>query len=621
MSRDPQLAFWLDYVQRQGGLAEEREDGAAAWAVLPESLQRAWQQGEELLVTADPELAEEGALLLAPGHPLLEEAAREVLQRGDAGIGFLPWPTAVPPAPDTLLERVRDGLPVAHGRWDWAGEPAPAYLPLLRVGALAVHTLGERFQERHELWADARTGAAVPPDLVSRWAGLEVGARPEGGYPLLASELGGALARVHRRLWQRAAARGEELAAEAAGEREAERERAAAYYAGQLASLAKRMEKADPRQRSLLEQRAAATRAEEERRLAEIAEKYRPRHELVPYRVQLIFAPGLWLPLAVRRGERCYPLPLGWLLLGGWLSPPPCPKCGAWEPLVAGRRELGCVRCQEQPAPAATEPRAASPAAAAPATPAPRAVVRATARPVTLVTAFQLTAMSGRVRNRVERLVKDFWQAGREGRCFGAVERHSPLNAAYRVWGPEGAWVSLGVLPDWGSGLENFGCEVTGPEEDLHGTVAGALSFRLDFRWRETAYLLRWRLNGNTPVVYELLSRRRRDMHAPVLESLPPPRGILDPVAQRLLGETPRLGVTVVLRLLTIWWRLPAEEFPEPPAAVVRALLELGGAGGADTRRGGRRMAKAADPELAAAGAAYQRLRELWEPLSPREPW
>jgi hypothetical protein len=49
-------------------------------------LQQAFHLPEEVAVTADPEVAEEeGAMLLIPGHPLLEQAAAQVLEQGDAG--------------------------------------------------------------------------------------------------------------------------------------------------------------------------------------------------------------------------------------------------------------------------------------------------------------------------------------------------------------------------------------------------------------------------------------------------------------------------------------------------------------------------------------------------------
>ena len=48
--------------------------------LLTPELQRAFALPEEVVVTSDPEAArEDGALLLIPGHPLLDQAVASVL--------------------------------------------------------------------------------------------------------------------------------------------------------------------------------------------------------------------------------------------------------------------------------------------------------------------------------------------------------------------------------------------------------------------------------------------------------------------------------------------------------------------------------------------------------------
>ena len=101
------------------------------------ALRDAYRLPEELRVTADPDVArEDGATLLAAGHPVLAEAADRVLACGDAGYLLLARPASLPPGPDVLLAEARDAFPVDHGRIDLSGEPAVVLHPVVRVGAL-----------------------------------------------------------------------------------------------------------------------------------------------------------------------------------------------------------------------------------------------------------------------------------------------------------------------------------------------------------------------------------------------------------------------------------------------------------------------------------------------------
>lgn len=125
-----------------------------------------------------------------------------------------------------------------------------------------------------------------------------------------------------------------------------ERARAEDYYAAAVDSLQRRAATAPEDRAALLRARIDSTREERARRLAEIAEKYRARHTLTPYRLHLLRVPVLRLALDVRRGERRYPLDLDWLLPAGEFAPlrcPACAQCGA--PLVAAKTHLGCARC------------------------------------------------------------------------------------------------------------------------------------------------------------------------------------------------------------------------------------------------------------------------------------
>jgi hypothetical protein len=349
---DPGLRFWLRFTECAGGLCET--GGDVALAILPARLQAAFDLPEAVAVTADPDVArEEGALLLLPGHPALDRAATETLDRGDVGHAWLPWPTPTRPTTEVLLDRARERFAVAHGRLDSDGYPTCVYTPLLRVGVLVTYALSldHRFQEREEVWTDARTGLSLDDATrraLASWSLLDA---PDASHRRLDVDLGQAVTDAHALLADRAATRQRTLATEVDQARVDERARAEAYYDAALASIARRRQSATRERQALLDSQAEATRAERGRRLHEIDEQFRPSHEIRPFRLHLIWAPALRVPLRVRRGAQAYPLILTWLLgAGATFTGLRCPHCRAPEPLVAGRQRLGCEACLPQPA-------------------------------------------------------------------------------------------------------------------------------------------------------------------------------------------------------------------------------------------------------------------------------
>ena len=340
---DPALRFWLRHVAAAGGLWEP--DGDTTYVVLPPPLRDAYRLPEELQVTADPDVArEDGATLLTAGHPVLAEAAERVLASGDTGHLVLARPASAPPGPDMLLAAVRDAFPVDHGRIDLSGEPAFVLHPVIQVGALVTYELSaeDRFQEEVQRWVDVPSRRQLPSDLVGRLCRADVDeralpGRPEGLMP--------AVGAAHRLIDTGATARRQALAAEVSGACQAERGRAAAYYADAIAGIEARLATAQPDRRAVLEQRLRATREEEARRLAEIAEKYEARHTIRPYRLHAMLVPALRVPADVLRGMRRYPMYFDWLLPAGAYAPARCPSCGGEAPLVAGKLKLGCETC------------------------------------------------------------------------------------------------------------------------------------------------------------------------------------------------------------------------------------------------------------------------------------
>ncbi len=258
MIADPALEFWLRHVAADGGLWEPAWD--SAYVVLPGQLHDAYRLPEELRVTADPDVArEEGATLLTAGHPILAEAADRVLVAGDAGYLVLDRPAAVPPGRDVLQAEVREAFPADHGRIDLSGEPAFVLHPVVR-GGRAGHL---RAVSRGPLPGGGGTLGRCPsrrelPAALAR--SLSKGPCTERTAVPPAENLLPAIGHAHRLMDSAAVSRRAVLAAEVSGGFEAERGRAAAYYADTIAGIERRLAAARPDRTAVLRERLRATR-------------------------------------------------------------------------------------------------------------------------------------------------------------------------------------------------------------------------------------------------------------------------------------------------------------------------------------------------------------------------
>jgi len=496
---DPALGFWLRHVAASGGLWEPDED--AAYVVLPPQLRDAYRLPEELRVTADPDVArEDGATLLAAGHPVLADAAERVLASGDAGYLLLARPGSLP-GRDVLLAEARDAFPVDHGRIDLSSEPEVVLHPVVRVGALITYELSaeDRFGEEAHRWVDVPSRRELPADLVGRLCRAEADEKARPGRP---EGLLNAVAAAHRLIDAAASVRRQALAAEVSGSFEAERGRAAAYYADAITGIERRLATAPPERTAVLEQRLRSTREEQARRLAEIAEKYEARHVIRPYRLHMMLVPALRVPADVLRGTRRYPMCFDWLLPAGAYAPVRCPSCGGEAPLVAGKLKLGCEACLppkpavtpaspggHRPPAAVKPPAAAGPAAAGPAAapgsagsaasaPGARRGARsaAAAKPVP-PQAKRRAVVPPKVRREQQKatvtLAERLWRAvaADDRRAIGKiVHPGSPAAALDRLLGPAGLCRVLGMPP--GEEPERFVAETH--DDVVAGTLLGA---------------------------------------------------------------------------------------------------------------------------------------------------
>jgi len=415
-----------------------------------------------------------------------------------------------------------------------------------------------------------------------------------------------ALAQAHRLLGQAATERCRELAdGSVRAAADSERARTEKYYADALASLARRQANAAADRQALLAARMDSVRTEEKRRLAEIDEKYTPRHETRPFRLHLLLVPTLRLPVDVLRGARRFPLMLEWLLPAGMFAPVSCPACRAdtasW-PLVAAKTHLGCASCLRGPASGPAVPSSPALAAAPPlargeqpghmATPGaangavPNARQRAvhdagkpvpskprpaaapprpaTSRPVHPAAKARLLnpqAMS----KAGEKLATEFWSVTGQGN-LRALRRlcapDSPAAAAIRLYGTAGPARAVGLAE--GDLPERLTYDTSAFRDgEWAGTcgylLAGRAQYDYQLRWHPRRRLVAEILPFGAPVSARLPSARWLFSSAAtrMFHGLPEPGFELDPVAIRLWRKaTSTHGLPLTLRCLAAWWRI-----------------------------------------------------------------
>ncbi|HEX9549436.1 MAG TPA: hypothetical protein VF942_18995, partial [Acidimicrobiales bacterium] len=166
MQPEPALRFWLEALAAEGGVIGTTGD--PTFVVVPDRWQRLFELPAELSVTADPEVArEDGALFLIAGESAVAQVAELVLDDGDAGWAHLAWPAVVPPSREAFQSLVRDQITVEGGTVSVDGEPAPAFVPVLKVGVRVRYaiSLDDRFEEKEEIWVEGRSGLSLDPAL------------------------------------------------------------------------------------------------------------------------------------------------------------------------------------------------------------------------------------------------------------------------------------------------------------------------------------------------------------------------------------------------------------------------------------------------------------------------
>jgi hypothetical protein len=573
----PAFAFWLNYVEFHGGLWEQ--SGDTVLAILPEPLSAEHDLPETALITDDPDIArEDEVLFLGSGNPEIDKGAEKIIGSGDIGALTVPH-TAKALSTEDLLAKIRDQIPVEHGRIDSTSSTIRSHRQLLRFGALVSHTVSadEQFTEVAECLIDVPSRVTWSQDATDRLLSATATTEATSGPRVPASRLAPAAASAHRELHTIAERRGRELSTQADTERVEEITRAREYYAAALVAIDKRRGGADPRRQALLDARAQATTGERDRRLAEINEKYRHQHVLRPYRLHLVDFPVWRLATDVRRGDRRWPMVFDYLPLLGVVAPTRCPSCDAHSRLVATKTHLGCDSCVPaktpgQPAPVTGTSRAgavkqtppvATGASPAPArqrpcdhTPAPErqrpaapAVPHAAAAPTH-------PFLPGKPE---ERKVADFWNhlsAGNTRKLSRLITPDSPLAALVRLYGSAGPL--NGIRVPAGHTLVKF---TRGNYDQPVAGHRGGTAGELHTHHGEYPYLLLWSPDGLLEEIFPYSLPwhlgRSRSLFTPITH-VPDVRVDLDVVAQLLFTRTTaRHGLTFTARALAAWWRLP----------------------------------------------------------------
>lgn len=587
---DAALDFWLRHVASEGGLHEPAGD--ATYVVLPPALSGRYGLPEELRVTADPDIArDDGVTLVTAGHPVLSDSAERIIASGDVGTFSPARPASVPPGPDVVLESLRDAVPVDHGKIDVEEPPQSVRHRVLRVGALVTFELSadDQFGEPAERWIDVPSHRELSPAISDR---LSRAAADEDAAPGVADavEVWPAVAEAHRLIDAAALTRREELAGQVNGAFQAERTRAANYYADAIAGIGKRLETAPGDRKAVLEQRLRSTREEQARRLAEIAEKYSASHAIRPYRLHVVDVPALRLSADVRRGNRRYPMAFDWLLPVGVFAPVRCPSCGGLAPLVAGKQNLGCEDCLlPRPAPAPEpSPPSATETPAKKKAPGDKPAAAASGKPPVPPRAKQ-SARPAAKRGRVnpEKLAERLWLAlgrGTAGDASPVIAPGSPAEVLYEVLGPSGLTQALGFPPDVMpyrysvGGYRLLASHNVLASGDVEGSDGSERAYFLGGQDGVIAEVLPcpvftsgklhhgyWRMSGSDPT-----------------RSVPriPKDADIDPVGRILLGTGPRWnGLCVAARSVAAWERIADSHERvlngRPPRAVAAAVDRL----------------------------------------------
>lgn len=337
--------FVRECVEVEGGLAEFPEAGMAE-AILPPALAEVLGAGDVVSLALAPEALDRqpGAQPLFPGSQELE-----ALIRFAAGHGRLTraWPRVERLAPRGLAAEIEHAFTFNARRVRPPEAPAePGVASVARFDFVVGFISDEQEEFLHSMAVDLWAGLSRPALAAAiLHAPCDDEGPPEGRRQLSVPQAYAiAEAELPRELAPRVAAHQERISRRLS----AETGRLRLYYHALEEDLARRRRPGrDGSSQEELEQRRAAIRAEGERKMQEMSEKYRlcPSAHLAAVRV-LIY-PRLFTSVTLERRTASRTLEVAFDPLLGRLLPPGCDTCRRETTYLALEADgrLACRRC------------------------------------------------------------------------------------------------------------------------------------------------------------------------------------------------------------------------------------------------------------------------------------
>lgn len=336
--------FIVGCIERAGGAAEARGADRID-ALLPAALDPGGGEREVLLALDPVALGQESSAELATiGSPLLDSLIAHAAARGTTSVGHL---TPERLRKKSLREEVERTLLFSNGRVRHEGSDPDVRCSYSVQFNFKVSFLSDERRERCyvipvNLWSNQ-----VNLALVEHLAAASAGERPAGFPDAPSVPVSAAYATAQLALRRLV---GEEIARHQDRVRKrfsVEYLRISDYYEQVTRELERRRRDGDGDRTQALEGKLEAARAECQRKLRELGEKYRLRLHARLTSARLLAQPKTFFRLLIDRGATTRTLTLAYDSLLGRLEPPVCEACHAETTRVhvSAQARLLCAGC------------------------------------------------------------------------------------------------------------------------------------------------------------------------------------------------------------------------------------------------------------------------------------
>lgn len=336
--------FIVGCIERAGGAAEPRGADRID-ALLPAALDPGGREREVVLALDPVALGQESPAELATiGSPLLDSLIAHAAARGTTSVGHL---TPERLRKKGLREEVERTLLFSNGRVRYEGSDPDVRCSYSVQFNLKVSFLSDERRERCyvipvNLWSNQ-----VNLALVEHLAAAEAGERPARFPDAPSVPVSAAYATAQLALRRLV---GEEIARHQDRSRKrfsVEYLRISDYYEQVTRELESRRRDGDQGRTRALEGKLVAARAERERKLRELGEKYRLHLHARLTSARLLAQPKTFFRLLIDRGATTRTLTLAYDSLLGRLEPPVCEACHAETTRVhvSAQARMLCAGC------------------------------------------------------------------------------------------------------------------------------------------------------------------------------------------------------------------------------------------------------------------------------------